>query len=291
MLQEVQYTVGGLNYAEIRPNLQSLYSADIIFEKQFEINTDTSNLSPVSSEPVRVCICSDSKPVCYHTVKAYPGETFQISAVGVGQMYGTVPSTIHAEFHQTNATVKPNLENLQLVQKIEQFCSLLSYTLKSSNAVEDIILTVHSSINKELVRKMNSFIMFFDKSYKKQFYNLVIHINLQPCPLGFIMDNMVCVCHPQLQTLGILCNITTGRIYKDAQLWVNATFHKGVPTGVILHHNHPFDYCKPHSLNLSLDNPDEQCAFRRSGILCGACQQTSVMYWDPPTANNAQVSG
>jgi len=266
---------GWVKLCAIRPKLQSLYSADIIFEKQFVINTDTSDLSPVSSEPVRVCICSDSKPVCnitYHTVKAYPGETFQISAVGVGQMYGTVPSTIHAEFHQTNATVKPNLENLQLVQIIEQFCSLLSYTVKSSNAVEDIILTVQSSINKELVAEMNSSIIFFEKSYKKQFYNLVIQINLQPCPLGFIMDNMVCVCYPQLQTLGILCNITTGRIYKDAQLWVNATFHKGVPNGVILHQNHPFDYCKPHSLNLSLDKPDEQCAFHRSGILCGACQ-------------------
>jgi len=95
-------------------------------------------------------------------------------------------------------------------------------------------------------------------------------INLQPCPLGFIMDNTICVCHPQLQILGIQCCITTGRVYKDEQMWINATFHKGVLTGVIVNHNHPFDYCKPYSLNLSLDK--KQCAFHRSGILCGACQ-------------------
>jgi len=53
-------------------------------------------------------------------------------------------------------------------------------------------------------------------------------------------------------------------------MWINATFHKGVLTGVIVNHNHPFDYCKPYSLNLSLDK--KQCAFHRSGILCGACQ-------------------
>jgi len=123
---------GWVKLCEIRPNPQPLYSADIIFEKQFEINTDTSDLSPVSSEPVRVCICSDSKPVCnitYHTVKAYPGETFQISAVGVDQMYGTVPSIILAQFRKTNALIKPNFESLQQVQIAEKYCSYLSYTV------------------------------------------------------------------------------------------------------------------------------------------------------------------
>ena len=195
---------------------------------------------------------------------------FQISAVGVGQMYGTVPSTIHAQFHQRNTTIPPNLESLQQVQKVEQFCSYLNYTV---NTVEDIILTVQPSIDKKVLAEMNETTAhFYDVSPKKQFYNLVIHIDLQPCPLGFTMDNKACDCHPQLQTLGIQCNITIGRIYKDIQLWVNATFHKGVLTGVIVHQNHPFDYCRPHNVNLSLENPDEQCAFHRSGILCGACQ-------------------
>ena len=248
------------------------YNEYIAFNKLFEINTGSSDLSPVSSEPVRVCICSDSRPVrniTYHTVKAYPGETFQISAVGVGQMYGTVPSTIHAQFRQTNATIQPNIEILQQVQKVEQFCSYLSYTVKSSNTAEDVILTVQSDINKEVLIMANNLLHI---PPEKQVYNLVIHIDLQTCPLGFILSKSVCDCHPQLQTLGIQCNLTTGRIYKEAQIWVNATFHEGVLTGVIVHQNHPFDYCKPHNLNLSLDNPDEQCAFHRSGILCGACQ-------------------
>ena len=250
--------------------------AYVAFENLFVINTDSSDLSPVSSGPVRVCICSDSKPVCnitYHTVKVYPGETFQISAVGVGQMYGTVPSIIHAQFRPKNAHIKPNFDRLQRVQIIEQFCSHLSYTVKSASTVEDVILTVQSNIDKELLVDMNKTILNrFPITPKKQFYNLVLHIDLQPCPPGFITDNTVCDCHPQLLALGIQCNIATGRIYKDARVWVNATFHKGILNGVIIHQNHPFDYCKPQSLNLSLDNPDEQCAFHRSGILCGACQ-------------------
>ena len=30
--------------------------------------------------------------------------------------------------------------------------------------------------------------------------------------------------------------------------------------------------CQAINLNLDLEDPDEQCAFNRSGILCGACQ-------------------
>ena len=34
----------------------------------------------------------------------------------------------------------------------------------------------------------------------------------------------------------------------------------------------PLDYCLPHSLALNLSNPDLQCQFNRSGILCSQCQ-------------------
>ena len=41
---------------------------------------------------------------------------------------------------------------------------------------------------------------------------------------------------------------------------------------VIVHEHCPFDYCRPDSFDLDLKDPDEQCAFNRSGILCRACQ-------------------
>ena len=55
-------------------------------------------------------------------------------------------------------------------------------------------------------------------------------------------------------------------------MWINATFGNASHYGVIVHENCPFDYCKPESFDLDLEDPDEQCAFNRSGILCGACQ-------------------
>ena len=43
---------------------------------------------------------------------------------------------------------------------------------------------------------------------------------------------------------------------------------------VIVHEHCPFDYCKPTKgySELNLLHPDQQCAFNRSGILCGRCQ-------------------
>ena len=242
-----------------------LIRGSVFFNEIFQITTDSSDLSPVSSEPLRVCICTNSKSDCnitHYTVEAYPGEMFQISAVGAGQMYGTVPSTVHAQFHKTNAPISPKFESLQHVQIVQQFCTYLSYTVKSPNTAEDIDLIVESNMKEN----------YFIADSPKQFADVVVHVELQPCPLGFKMHEEVCSCHPHLQALGIQCNIANGKIYRDAKVWMNTTFHKGVPVGVLVHRNCPFDYCKPYSLNLSLENPDEQCAFRRSGILCGACQ-------------------
>ena len=157
---------------QVQPG-RNVYSGYTLFNQLFQIKTHNSDLSPVSSEPVRVCICSDSKPVCnitYHTVKVYPGETFQISAVGVGQRYGTVPSTIHAWFHQANVTNPPKMETLQHVQIAEEFCTHLSYTVKSPNAVEDLVLLVVRNINENVL----------DESYDELFDDVVIHIKLQP---------------------------------------------------------------------------------------------------------------
>jgi len=106
-------------------------------------------------------------------------------AVGVGQMYSTVPSTVHAEFRQTNASIKPNFESLQKVQIAEQFCSYLHelYTVKSANSEEDINLTVQSSINKEVLVDMNRTLKHYLVSPMKQFHNLISH-TLATLPTG-----------------------------------------------------------------------------------------------------------
>ena len=60
------------------------------------------------------------------------------------------------------------------------------------------------------------------------------------------------------------------------QQWVGVTKEHtiaGESSGVIAHQHCPFDYCKTNeTLSLRLEDQDEQCAFNRTGILCGGCK-------------------
>ena len=56
----------------------------IVIEKLFQFENNKSDLSVVSSEPGRVCICKDDQPQCqiidYNTT-VYPGETFTLAVI------------------------------------------------------------------------------------------------------------------------------------------------------------------------------------------------------------------
>ena len=195
-------------------------------------------------------------------VTAYPGETFQIPAVAVGQMLGTVQS----RFSSVNSSTPPKLKSLQKTQVVRKGCTNLTYTIVSSFYNEDMTLTV-DKIDK---LPTHFIIQYSDKNeLPLVFRNLHVHIQLNPCPLGFVLNNSSCICHPKLH---YGCNIDTQKVYRQSTTWINATLTNTSQYGVLFHEHCPFDYCKPKSFDLDLEDPDQQCAFYHSGILCGACQ-------------------
>ena len=48
--------------------------------------------------------------------------------------------------------------------------------------------------------------------------------------------------------------------------------HKYYQRNRVCYSNCVFDYCVKRPVNISLSNPDEQCAYNRSGVLCGECE-------------------
>ena len=93
-------------------------------------------LSLISSDPSRVCLCNETgQPDCLvladptlHT--AYPGQTINISAVVVGQDFGTVAGSVYVQFLHRGST--PKLESGQEVQSVTQHkCNHLYYTIFS----------------------------------------------------------------------------------------------------------------------------------------------------------------
>ena len=106
-------------------------------------NPNYPQLSTVSSNPTRVCVCIDNVPNCnitQYNVTAYPGETFQVSAVAVGQMLGTVPFTVQSRFTSASSGSTSYMKALQGTQKVRGICTSLTYTIASSHQSEDLVL-------------------------------------------------------------------------------------------------------------------------------------------------------
>ena len=92
------------------------------FDTIFHVEDASKQLSPVSSNPTRVCICTNDLPDCNITqycnnVTAYPGETFQLPAVAVGQRFGTVPYPVESKFTSVNSSSPPQMKPLQGTQR------------------------------------------------------------------------------------------------------------------------------------------------------------------------------
>ena len=77
----------------------------IVIEKLFQFESNKSDLSVVSSEAGRVCICEDNQPQCqiinYNTT-VYPGEIFTLSLIGVVRCLELCPSLSTLNYHPTS---------------------------------------------------------------------------------------------------------------------------------------------------------------------------------------------
>ena len=216
------------------------------------------NYTDISSNPSRVCMCFNSKPDTskYHIYsELYPGQTFEVEAVAVGQRFGVVPAIVRANFKETDSKISV-VDTPQQLQDVEIHCTTLSYTIHSSNQSETMLLTVD---NKYVPQS----------SSLPELFQFEVFFFLNNCSIGFDFDSekKVCIGHHLLIRQGIICNITSHTINRKSHQWINASL-----TGIIVHHHCLFDYCNPHDLSVNLSTPDDQCAFNRSGILCGACK-------------------
>jgi len=99
-------------------------------------------------------------------------------------------------------------------------------------------------------------------------------VKLLPCPAGFVIQSGVktCSCDSVLSTVVTSCNLNYGTVQRAANSWITATTDNNSHTYVVSL-NCPFDYCMSHSSHLNLSNPDMQCQFKRSGVLCGHCPE------------------
>ena len=101
------------------------------------------------------------------------------------------------------------------------------------------------------------------------------YVNLLPCLVGFSLQKSKsgCYCDQTLNTDLIRitsCNLEDGTVERPANSWISGQVINNSNTYTVCT-NCPYDYCSPHSSYINLSNPDSQCQFDRSGLLCGHC--------------------
>jgi hypothetical protein len=229
------------------------------------------DLSAIASNPTRICVCVNFYPKCSEIeleVELFPGESFTIEAVAVGQRMGVVPSIVIAEFGDHEGSLGEG----QDVQRVGKLCTSLQFTVYSEKQLRTLNIRAQDIGTPNLDTSLKYFLYY---KYHVLFEQLSVTILLKKCPLGFYFSTLLqCKCFQSIENhVGVSCDLQTYRITRSRNKWLSAVFeHNDTQEhGVIIHDNCPYDYCQSKEV-FHLENRDDQCAFNRSGVLCGACK-------------------
>ena len=241
-----------------------------------------SNISAIASKPKRVCFCTDSRPNCTYVrdlKEVCPGQDIQLSVVAVGVGYGTVAATVRARINniQQLSNSQSHISKLQSTQEATKYCTGLNYTIYSKPGNQALLLSLDQVIYSNALHHIKLFTeapSLYDPSELEYEVPLLISLSLKECPAGFQLsqETQSCICHLKLRKNNIGCNINDQTVYRQQFHWLGAVYNDSQnESDVVIYKYCPFDYCKPESMNLRLDNQDEQCSNQRSGVLCGQC--------------------
>ena len=265
---------------------------------QYNGTGDNSDLSNFTSDPTRVCFCKNGIPDCYEVsrdVTVHPGEQFNLSVAIVGYGLGTVPGSVVARTNNREKVRDPEKSSfgsdLQYSQDIGTECRDVSYSVLSKRAAEPIVLAVNTQSFGRSMKEAEAVVDFqrtretsdispilrspYDSVFETFFHIPVfVKVNLLPCPIGFQLSNGRCTCHEILLDNNIDTCVIDNRtplINRPSPYWI------GLPddnmSSILIHSQCPFDYCQSDdSFNITVTNPDAQCQYQRSGILCGQCR-------------------
>ena len=245
-------------------------------------------------------------------MKVYPGQTFTIHAAVVGFNFALTSGSVYAQFLSSDASLGSATQYVQGVNYTGCSQLVYSVLTDKRNVTLVLTTNRRNvtgspvNVDRDIqVLNENEGYMFFDLSLYNYFPNpskyynetrfdtnlidgvfqiagniprplqdiaVYIPLTLLNCPPGFALSNFThgCVCNERLTNF--YCNISDQTVLRGSRIWISASFSGNVSNGVLIHQYCPFDYCKEEFVAVDLSNPDTQCAFQRSGILCGGCK-------------------
>ena len=241
-----------------------------IYKQVFKVPRNTISFSSVSSPPRDICLCQKMtlhcKTLLPFQLHKFPGETFSIDVVLVGQFKGTVPGTVQASLKSRHSSIKQG-EFVQNVSSTD--CNQLNYTIYSRHSHEVLHLRVQRVGD----------ISGFEASLKSN--KFTIDIRIKDCPFAFNLTddikNSSCDCGRLLKSHSdyVYCDIMTQTVKRSPPAWIGIIEKGNSSNSVAFHSFCPFDYCLSSKVDLFATSnslsQDAQCAFNRTGVLCGSC--------------------
>ena len=223
------------------------------FTHQCLINiTKHADKNEISSEPFQLGSCDGNDHSFSNNITVYRGQTIRLNITALGQGQSQVPTTVRALLNP-GARLKLN----QSAQSIPMGCSEVTYNLYSTEDSEQLTLFPEGPC--QTIGQAST----------------VLNVTFLPCPDAFKQSNEECVCEDRLQEYNPECLVEDGIVIErkaGQRFWMNASRDdNGTYQGLILYSTCPAEYCTAESVNISLNEPDVQCAFNRSGVLCGRC--------------------
>ena len=240
-----------------------------IINQQY-IKYTNNSFALLSTRQNHICIClDDHKYNCTidELMPVYPGQKYSIKLV----IKNVKSPTAMITFDQSLFTSCKGQSDWIEKQIFEGKCTAIDFTFLFKNRVSCELYLTGISVNIEKTSSAEYPIMEFRRTIRG-----VYHVNMIPCPYGFILNKLegVCQCDPLIKHSILqvsLCNITQQTILRPGKSWITAYANNGSYNYRVSPHC-PFDYCLPYSSHLNLSTPNSQCQFNRSGLLCGQCQ-------------------
>ena len=231
-----------------------------VFNKTFDVKNSVIGNDTTRPVPLSICQCKNSSSDCYspYLGNIFPGETLTVQLIAQEQWisYRNSSNPIIVEnSDQDDCSIVHTSELSQTHFNGINYCNKYNYTLWPKN---------------ETIKQCTLFIGL--NNMPEMFY-----VKIKPCPKGFTFQkrNKACYCDPLLRNTVFsitLCNLKYETILRPANSWIYArTDNTNIHTYKVSLHC-PFDHCLPKSSYLSLSNPDSQCQFNRTGVLCGKCK-------------------
>ena len=237
--------------------------------------TENVHTQSISSHPVRLCFCNvKHKPDCSYqlpTITVQKGEDFNMFVVAVDQVNNTVDANITTSISSSDGGFGEG----QQTQSVGRNCTDLKYNVFSPHDNETINLYADGPCESAALSTSH----------------VTIHFKECTCPVGFepLSNNKLstrceCVCDSNLSPYisSTDCNHATSSVFRvNTNSWITYINNSDSP-GYVVYRYCPFDYCKLPNENVSinfnlLNGADAQCAYNRTGVLCGSCIQKSSL--------------